>query len=124
MSSKSFSLYIGAEEIPCSDCVIAIAPKKNFELESIRLLLMIRVSVALGADAMFEISGGGANYISLLRLKNLYIPKHGIFDDIKIIKKYKKLLLNNDVSKALDYEKKIARDINKVFGNSTGLLHK
>ena len=124
LSSKSFSLYIGAEEIPCSDCVIAIAPKKNFELESIRLLLMIRVSVALGADAMFEISGGGANYISLLRLKNLYIPKHGIFDDIKIIKKYKKLLLNNDVSKALDYEKKIARDINKVFGNSTGLLHK
>lgn len=113
LSSRSLSLYYGTEEIPCSDCVITITPNTKGELNSLRLLLLLRVSVALGADATFEISGSGANYISLSRFKDLDIPSHCIFDDLVIINEYKKLIIGESHSEALKFEEKIAEHINK-----------
>lgn len=111
LASKSLSIYYGKEEIPCSDCIVTITPNAAGESSSLSLLLMLRVSIALGADAVFEISGSGANYISLSRLKSLDIPLHAIFRDPEIINSYKKLIISESRAEASLFEEKIADHI-------------
>lgn len=108
LASKSFSIYYGREEIPCSDCLITITPIANGELDSLSLLLKLRTAVLLGADAVFEISGSGANYISLSRIKSLDLPKHDLFHDYEILNSYKKILISGNTFEANLFEDQIA----------------
>lgn len=112
-ASMSFSVFYGKEKIPCSDCVIIIKPKTSDEISALSLLLMLRVSTELGADALFEISGSGANYISLARLKMLKIPKHACFLDLNILNEYKKIIISGTRKEAVSFEKNIASYIYK-----------
>lgn len=108
LASKSLSIYYGKEEIPCSDCIITITPNAAGELDSLSLLLSLRVSILLGADAVFEISGSGANYISLSRLKNLELPTHAAFQDPQTLNDYKKLIISESRTEASLFEEEIA----------------
>lgn len=107
-SHTSFSLYIGEDGYPCSDCVIKIVPKSKGEMNSLKLLLKIRVAVEMGANSLFHISGSGAGYISMARLRALSLPDSSIFDDQDNLRWYKKLLLSSDYSAALQFEKILA----------------
>lgn len=110
-ASASFSIYEGDEKAPCSDCVIVISPKKKSKLLAVRLLLILRVAMLMGGNCFFEVSGSGANYINLGRLKKLVLPGVKFFDDKKLVEKYSVCVFSDDPFSAIEFEKKVVSDI-------------
>lgn len=119
---KSFSMYVGQNPIVCSDCVVRIRPLDHSEVDSISLLLRLRVAVELGADGFFMISGSGASYISMNRLRALNIPDTEHFYDSKILRSYRKMVLASDFSGAIKLEKSIAKMLQMEFVASSKQL--
>ncbi|WP_171030949.1 MULTISPECIES: N-6 DNA methylase [Pseudomonas] len=115
-ASDSFSVYQSKKCAPCSDCIIKIAPKEKSKISSYRLLLMLRVSVLLGGNALFEISGGGANYISLGRLRELRIPDFIDFKDDKVIRRYASYIEREQIFKARSMEKDLESKLLYMMG--------
>lgn len=110
-ASKSFSLYLGRARIPCSDCVIVITPKDTSEVYVLKLLLALRVSVVLGGGAIFEISGSGANYISVSRLKSFRVIQSKLFDDSGLLLRYERFLRSFDFDNLHLIEESLAKKI-------------
>jgi hypothetical protein len=108
-ASASFSIYTGSAIAPCSDCLIVITPSIKNKNSSVRLLLALRVSVLLGAEANFENSGSGANYISLGRLRELNIPSQLLNIDKKIVEKYSRYIFSGKTQEALEIENSLCK---------------
>lgn len=121
-ASASFSVYIGPMDTPYSDCLIAISPLVKNKISSARLLLMLRVSVLLGADANFENSGSGANYISLGRLRTLEIPFSLFANDKKIVEKYSRFIFSGKITEALDVEQNLAKTLTEETSDNQALI--
>lgn len=112
---RSFSIYGGQDKAVCSDCVVRIRPFDPSEESSVSLLLRLRVAVELGADGFFMISGSGASYISMTRLRSLCIPDSYQFYDSKVLESYKGMILASDVEGAIRLEKNIAQKLKAEF---------
>lgn len=116
-ASKSFAIFYGEEPIPCSDCIILLKPITTGELSSLSLLLTLRVAIKLGADAIFEISGSGANYISLERLRTMSVPQHSFFLARETLVKYRDLIAGADED-VLIFEQDIADHLTRLASGS------
>lgn len=72
-AADSFSLYVGDKSVAISDCVVRIRSYNKGLMNSIFFLLSIRVSILLGGKYDFQVSGGGASYLILDKLKKFNV---------------------------------------------------
>lgn len=116
---KSFSIYQCEESRVFSDCVIRLRPLNPSENMSVSLLLRLRVAVELGANGLFMISGSGASYISMSRLRSICIPDSKHFSDPVFLDAYRKRLLSLDFEGASRLEVELAQSIRADYYSSS-----